>query len=404
MIAASRPDGEPARRFLLRLLGLAERAQRRGDARPASLPMTQASAPAYHAAATWAERERFHGAIAAAQRDGAITAHWQPHRDDALLLRVSVADVEALARHLGVDTLATRIAAAEALLQPWRARFPVLDAVLEHWRNDRRVRGQTCAAAGDLADAARAVAALAGHADGERILRRESIRLFGDSKRLEALTPWLEVLLTGELAASGLDAAQTWSALGLRKQPQPLLLAGRATLRLDDGSTLALPCGYLGIAPESLHTLTTQVRHLLSVENLASFHDMATRAVGAPILVVYTGGMPSPTWRAAYQRLLHGLPADATVLHWGDIDEGGLRIAAVLADAARAAGRVLHPWMMSPADLPPDIAAAAPRASPATGAAMQRWAARAGWPGIARALACQAITLEQESLAASVPD
>ena len=212
------------------------------------------------------------------------------------------------------------------------------------------------------------------------------------------------MLLTGDLAASGLDATQIWSALGLRKQPQPLLLAGRATLHLDDGATLALPRGYLGIAPESLHALTTHARHLLSVENLASFHDMATRAVGAPILVVYTAGMPSPTWRAAYQRLLHGLPADATVLHWGDIDEGGLRIAAVLADAARAAGRVLHPWMMSPADLPPDIAAAAPRASPATSAAMQRWAERAGWPGIARALACQAITLEQERLAASVPD
>src|SRR5690606_21312735 len=129
----------------------------------------------------------------------------------------------------GVDTLATRIAAAEALLQPWRARFPVIDAVLEHWRHDRRVRGQACDAAGDLADAARAVDALVDEAGGERILRRESIRLFGHSKRLEALTPWLEVLFTGELAASGLDAAQTWSALGLRKQPQPLLLAGRAT-------------------------------------------------------------------------------------------------------------------------------------------------------------------------------
>lgn len=403
MTGASRTGKDPARRLLMRLLALAERAQRRGDARPASLPMTQASAADYHAATSWAEREHFHGAIEAAHRDAAITAHWQPHRDDPLLLRVTVADVEALARHLGVATLATRIAAAEALLQPWRQRFPVLDAVLEHWRQDRRVRGQVCEAAGDLADAARAVAALADEAGGERILRRESIRLFGDSKRLEALTPWLEVLLTGELATSGLDATQIWSALGLRKQPQPLLLAGRATLHLDDGSTLELPRRYLGIAPESLQSLVTPARYLLSVENLASFHDMASRAIGAPILVVYTGGMPSPTWRAAYQRLLHGLPADATALHWGDIDEGGLRIAAVLADAARAADRVLHPWMMSPADLPPDIVAAAPRASAATSAAMQRWAERAGWPGIAQALAQHGITLEQERLVATLP-
>src|SRR5690606_39518586 len=50
---------------------------------------------------------------------------------------------------------------------------------------------------------------------------------------------------------------------------------------------------------------------LLSIENLASFHEAAALRGDAPVLLLYTGGMPSPTWRAAYARLLAGLPATA---------------------------------------------------------------------------------------------
>jgi hypothetical protein len=119
------------------------------------------------------------------------------------------------------------------------------------------VRGRRSEAAVDLADAARVVDAGLREGGPERLLRRESIRLFGDSKRVEALTPWLEVLLTGELAATGLDDAQIWSALGLRKQPQPLLLAGGARLQLVDGLHVDLVRPYLGIAPESLCAIDT---------------------------------------------------------------------------------------------------------------------------------------------------
>ena len=42
---------------------------------------------------------------------------------------------------------------------------------------------------------------------GERILRKESVRLFGSrrSKHLERLTPWLELLVSGDLAAARME-------------------------------------------------------------------------------------------------------------------------------------------------------------------------------------------------------
>lgn len=395
----------PARGTLERLLRKGERARLRGDASAASLPMTTAaSAKDYLALATLAEREAFHAGIAMAERSGAISVERDRHRGDGeRLLRITVADLGALAAHLGVPLLEARAAAAEVLLQPWQARFPILDAVLQAWRSDRTQRGHGPEAAADLADAARAVAAQQDAPGGERILRRESVRLFGDSKRLERLTPWLELLVTGEQAATGLAREEVWSALGLRREPQPLLLAGDGRVDLG-GTVLPLVRPYLGLPVESLHRLETGAGYLLTIENLASFHDAASHPTAAQGLLLYTGGMPSPAWRRAYRRIIDGLPATTTLYHWGDIDEGGFRIAAVLAEAARDAGRALQPWRMSMATLRQSLDDPAPRQPTAsTLAAMQRWARRAGWDDAAEDLARQPVQLEQERLEIVLP-
>jgi hypothetical protein len=333
-----------------------------------------------------------------------VTVERDRHRGDGeRLLRITVADLDGLAAHLGVPLLEARAAAADALLQPWQARFPILDAVLQAWRSDRTQRGHGPEAAADLADAARAVAALQDAPGGERLLRRESVRLFGDSKRLERLTPWLELLVTGESAATGLAREEVWSALGLRREPQPLLLAGDGRVDLG-GTVLPLVRPYLGLPVESLHRLETGAGYLLTIENLASFHDAASHPTAAQGLLLYTGGMPSPAWRRAYRRIVDGLPATTTLHHWGDIDEGGFRIAAVLAEAARDAGRTLQPWRMSMATLRQSLDDPAPRQPTAsTLAAMQRWARRAGWDEVAEELARQPVQLEQERLEIVLP-
>lgn len=386
--------------LLQRLLRKGEAALLRGDARPASLPMTSASsAREYLSLASLDERERFHAQIALAERAGAITVLRDRHRGDGeQLLRVSVADLPALAACLGVELVASRVDAAARALQPLTGRFPVVAQVLEAWRNGRRVRGSGPEAADDLADAARAVAGCLDAPERDRLLRRESVRLFGDSKRLESLTPWLDLLASGELVAEGaLDRPHVWAMLGLRREPQPLLLAGSGWLQLAQ-ARLPLVRPWLGIPPEALHALETSARIVLSIENLASFHEAARLPDTGPCLLLYTGGMPSPAWRQAYVRILAGLAPGTQAYHWGDIDEGGFRIASVLAAAARDAGHRLRPWRMSPAMLPDDVAACARLPEPATLRAMRHYATRAGWQEVARELEGRPILLEQEAL------
>lgn len=407
--AAPPEDDTPARRVLVRLLRRAEAALLKNDGQPASLSMTGSRDGAeYRALGGVADFESFHARIALAERGGAITAVRDRHRDDGeRLLRLTVRDMAALARELRIELLGERVARAEVLLAQWsRSGFPVIAEVLDMWRTGRKVRGYGPEVAADLADASRAVDALLTGARGERILRRASAELFSGkdaSKRLEKLTAWLDVLITGELADSGLEDEQIWAALGLRKEPQPLRLAGPGTVQLDDGSHHHLPRSWLGFPVEEVRGIATRARILLSVENLASFHEAAATRGDAPVLLLYTGGMPSPAWRAAYARLLAGLPSDTALYHWGDIDRGGFRIAARLAETARQAGRLLHPWLMTPDELSADIVAAAEVPAPAVLNSMCDLARRAGWDEAASALQRAPLLLEQERLHPRLP-
>lgn len=395
-----------AARVLGRLLRRSEKARLRGAAEGVSLPMTAASCPEYAALRTLAEFEEFHAQIASAERDGAVRAERDRlHGDGTRIERITVLDRRALAAHLGAVPLDTRVEQAAQRLAPWRARFGVLDSVLDGWRRGRTLRGAGPEAADDLALAALAALAVAAAQDepgrGERILRRESARLYGDSKRLETLTPWLELLLSGELAPTGLAREDIWAGLGLRREPQPLLLAGHAVVVLESGAELPLPRPYLGVPLEAVRTVVADCGFVLTVENLASFHD-AARADGAGLLI-YTGGMPSPAWRAAYLRILRGLPEGVPVYHWGDIDEGGFRIAASLASTVAEAQRRLRPWRMSPAMLP-SLATVPEPPSAATLAKMVAWARCAGWDEVADELLRDPLRLEQESLEPILPE
>lgn len=399
MSGAGPMDGSPAHRALTRLFRLGERAQTRGADTPTALPMTAAKCPEYLSLQSLREFETFEAEIARAVRAGAIVAEPEDFgRDDHRLQRLRLRDLAALAALLGLPLQADTLRAAGTAFAAHREAHPVLDAVLARWRSGRQVRGHGPEAAATLVDAIRAVDARRADPANERLLRRESVRMFGDSKRLEALTRWLDLLLTGEFEPSGLEQTQVWSALGLRREPQPVLIAGRGVAMLDDGP-LPLRRPYLGLPVDAVRTLDTGARHLLTIENLTSFHD-AARALGdGDGLLLYTGGMPSPAWRGFYARVLRSLPDSTRLHHWGDIDEGGFRIAAVLAAVAADAGRTLHPWRMSPQDAPPG--AATP-----TAAALEKMivsARRAGWHALADALQANPVSVEQEAMDAVLP-
>jgi hypothetical protein len=84
------------------------------------------------------------------------------------------------------------------------------------------------------------------------------------------------------------------------------------------------------------------------------------------------------------------------VYHWGDIDEGGFRIAATLAKDALTAGHTLIPHSMSPEDVP---LAMQREASERTLERIRYFATAAGWPELGDAITEAGFTVEQEGLA-----
>jgi hypothetical protein len=391
-----------ARAALDRLLRLGERAWSRGD-EPASvsLPMTPAKCPEYCALRSLDDFEAFEAGIALAVQHGAITTESERYgAREGRLKVIRLRDLVRLGEHLDCEPLPLRHARAEAALADWRGRFPVIEDVLASWKQGKSVRGHDASDVDALADAAKAIDALLRDDAQDRLLRRESWRLFNDSKRLESLIPWLDVLLTGETGPSGLEQEQILATIGLRRQPQPLLIAGEGTACVG-GMRLPLCRPYLGLPVEALERLDTTAAHLLTIENLTSFHDAARCRTDGRVLLLYTAGMPSPAWRRMFTRLLAGLPADVELHHWGDIDEGGFRIAATLAGVATGCGRTLRPWRMSPDDIPPALRNTPP--SPVALRRMQDWARRASWPEIAEALARSPVRIEQEALDPILP-
>jgi hypothetical protein len=153
------------------------------------------------------------------------------------------------------------------------------------------------------------------------------------------------------------------ASLGLEKFPQPVLVAGPVRIARTDFSSMV----YVGIPPEqaSLIEPARAIRSIITIENLASFNRHVREARLADDVAVYTGGFPSRAVTAALVAISQW-PGIARIHHWGDLDEGGLRIALHLTSLLPI---LVLPHLMNPAlarlhgnpakasrkvDLPPD--------------------------------------------------
>jgi hypothetical protein len=187
----------------------------------------------------------------------------------------------------------------------------------------------------------------------------------------------------------------------LAKEEHPVRMAGRVVIVRERVSAL-LDSPYAAFPATTVQGVdnTVEPRELISIENLTTFHQEAKRHCDDPILLVYTNGAPSPAWRSMYERLLRSLSDRTRICHWGDVDEGGFRIAAQLSQVVAATGRVLEPYRMRPREIP------AERRRPATKATLERmryFAAQAGWKEVAEEIDPESgFTVEQEALDASL--
>lgn len=364
--------------------------------------MSEASCPEYTVLQTLDEFDAYHAHMALAERSGCVTLEWTRMGGAGRgLKRITLADHAALATFLGRPLRATLLESARILLAPYAESFGVIEDILERWRGGKPARGLGPEHASDVRDALEVARESAGRTGAERLLRIESVRLFGDSKRIEKLVPWLDVIGSGQISPSGLPLEDILAQFGLRRVPQPALVSGQGRVELS-GQWVSIPRPYLGLPPESVTRFEGTPRFVLSIENLTSFHEMLLAYPEHDGWLLYTGGMPSPSWRRFYTRVLQALPADCPVFHWGDIDEGGFRIAAVLHRTARDADRALRQWMMSPSHARSTQPDAPYRRSRAVEAIVQN-CRNLGWADLAEDFRYESWEVEQEALRPELP-
>lgn len=325
-----------------------------------------------------------------------IKDHTNP--EDGFIERVILRDLRALAHFLGEIPYADRLTDVTRRLTELESEFPVLADVRHKWSQMRTVRGLGPDDVQDWVDAAYIIAFARTRTSVESIslpIREASARLFRDSKRVEQLAGPVDVLLSGSVESKARPATDVWQEIGFFREDHPVLLAGRVEIERERVTAL-LDAPYGGFPATSVRRVVTTPELVMTIENLTTFHSEAKRCCHNLILLIYTAGMPSPAWRAMYARVLRELPSTVPVFHWGDIDEGGFRIAATLAQDALTVGHSVMPRGMHHHDVPENMRT---KAAPRTLDRIRHFAKAAGWPELGDAVVEAGFTVEQECLA-----
>lgn len=393
------------RKALEKLLAKAERHRIRESTAPMpSLKFTAASFgeyPVFSGKGTRDDMVAIHADLNEARQASAIAIDWDPRAgENGQVQRIRLVDANALAATLGVTPRWHHIEEAERIIAPWRGRWHV-ERIWQAWSADKKIRGIGPEQAGKLHDACQVLDTLGPSQSADVPVRRLSAQMFHDSKHIEMnLCALLDELTLDEGEAP--EASLVLKRLGLIKHPQPLLIAGEGKIRLSTGNVVDVLPPYIGIAPDHFAGLAgAAVAHVLTIENLTTFNEVA-RAItpGCQAIVLYTGGVPSPSFRNAYCRLMAAGDAGATYWHWGDIDVGGYRIATMLAKLLPD-GSQLRPWKMDPIQVPESAIKESVAASVIS--EMITLARALGWHDIAESIAQSPGTIEQEILAPELP-
>jgi hypothetical protein len=389
-----------AQKLLHKLLAEGEKSAAGLRSRPPTL--TALDLADYRKTVSLKEKDEFEAVMRAARAHGAVRLVWDhgsvnEGAPDDFIERVNLADLALLADYLGERLRSDVQGEAVALLTPQFVSFPVLAQLCERWSLLRTVRRLGPESAPVWLDAIRVIGFASCLREADAIvlpIREASYRVFKDTKRLEKLAPAVDVLLANDLDGMPRPGDEVWKEIGLFREEQPVRLAGNVTV-VRERVTALLDAPYAAFAAPSIIRLDDVPFHVTTIENLTTFHSEARRQCNEKGLLIYTGGTPSPAWRAMYRRLLASIPDSVPVRHWGDVDEGGYRIATLIAQDAKVSGKVLHPWRMHPDDIPADLRRPA---SDGTVARMSRYALSAGWPDISKAVEVAKMTVEQEGL------
>ncbi len=157
----------------------------------------------------------------------------------------------------------------------------------------------------------------------EIFVRNLSIRLFGDSKRVEQLEKRVEALLFqyGEFE----EKDSVLEECGIVHTPTYVMIKGNGRIRLGTQEIdLSALKGDIALSTESikeLESVAVQGMRVVTVENLTSFHEYDNRED----FVIYLGGFHNKIKRE-FLTFLYAQNQEKEYRHFGDIDAGGFYI------------------------------------------------------------------------------
>lgn len=319
-----------------------------------SLPATESSLPEYYNLERFAHREDYHARLQTFIKAGAVSVVWDRNAGErGQLSRISLENPHKLAEILDVDLpWVTTKNAIYNLANASNIYNPHVKTIIDAWSRGKAPGGIAAEQSNLFVDALKVIEAsrMLNTGNKDVMLRRLSIQLFGDSKRIESLRHPLTFLLNGELESEEDDI---FTELGLVKHPQPMLLSGSSVVSVHtEKQHVPLVRPYIGLRPDkilSLNCSKDRIKSVITIENLASFNEAAEHSHNPEeLLIIYVAGNPTPAFLGAYRRVLESIEPEL-VQHWGDIDLGGFRIAAKLARIAMEAGCKLTLLNMNPA-------------------------------------------------------
>jgi hypothetical protein len=238
---------------------------------------------------------------------------------------------------------------------------------------------------------------LAGRDIDHRTFSRRTVK---DSKALERWEGRVAHLLKERDAKlAGEEPREVLEASGIVRRAHLLQVKGPLGLSSDEFRIHGTGHIFIGLpwAAVQQATLTRQVDYVITIENSTSFWRYCTE-INGNYLALLSDGFPARDVLASMTHLVKTAcaAADIPIYHWGDIDAGGVRIAAHLEDTF-GVPILLH-------DMTPGLALALGTALQSR-KGLERLAARAGGIGeLARWLiGGEGKGLEQEELDPRVP-
>lgn len=185
----------------------------------------------------------------------------------------------------------------------------------------------------------------------ENDFRHFSVKVFGDSKTFSAIKTGVVNLL--KILNQELELLSTENILkyyGLTPIPHPVLLSGHISLSTADDTICANFPSYIGIDTEHIKYITVDpsVRMITTIENQATFHRYVKTERYKDEVVLFTSGIPSPSFLNLLRLIAHHNPA-LSFRHWGDIDLGGFIILNILDQSIQQS---VNAYRMLPTDYP----------------------------------------------------